>query len=160
MTFPIFLGEILPLLKRNFDLNEKAVSKCDYKVTELDFFWEEFPAEIEQCSHQCDIILAADVVYDKSITIHFFKTLQTLLSLSPKTAYIAIEKRQHAGNEGEIIAPNYEIFLQELSFLNGTVLNNKLKVSVVSIAPNFKQYFKYSRVAELNLFQITSEFNQ
>ena len=128
MTFPIFTGEILPLLKRNFDLNEKAVSKCDYKVTELDFFWDEFPQEMEQCSQQCDIILAADVVYDKSITKHFFKTLRKLLSMSPKTAYIAIEKRQHAGNDGEIIAPNYEIFLQELSFLNGTIVNNKLKV--------------------------------
>ena len=138
-------------MERNKRLNAAALEKCDFEVLELDFFWDQWPEEITEKSQDCDLILAADVVYDKDITHNFFKTLKKLLSMSPKKALIAIEKRQRAGSNGQIVAPNFEIFLQELS-----ALDNSRRVSVTSIEVDFKQYFKYSRVKELTLFQIES----
>jgi len=149
-------GDILPLIRRNFHLNNESVKACDNRIMELDFFWDDFPDEVlDNCSN-CDIILAADVVYDKNITFHFFKTLKKILSMSPKTAYIAIEERKHAGNGGEIVAPNYKIFLDQLNQLENSPLNTKMQVNVTNIPLNFGQFFNYSRVSELNLFQIKS----
>ena len=130
-------------------------------MRELDFFWsdKDWPDGITEAGRDCDIILAADVVYDKNITLHFFKTLKKFLSISSKTAFIAIEKRQHAGNNGEIIAPNYKIFLEQMSLLHNSILNNN-KIKVENIFLSFDQYLKYSRVNELNLFQITSMHNE
>merc|ERR1712126_3186 len=149
------------LIRRNFELNTKAVENCRWKVSELDFFWsdEDWPDAIIEAGLNCDIILAADVVYDKNITLHFFKTLKKLLSISSKTAFIVIEKRQHAGNNGEIIAPNYKIFLEQMSSLHNSILNNN-KIKVENVSLSFDQYLKYSRVNELNLFKITSIKNE
>lgn len=154
-------GDILDLIRRNFELNAKAVENCKWKVSELDFFWSDndWPDNITEAGLDCDIILAADVVYDENITLNFFKTLKKLLSVSCKTAFIAIEKRQHAGNNGEIIAPNYKIFLEQMSLLHNAILNNN-KIKVENISLSFDQYLKYSRVNELNLFKITSIKNE
>ena len=146
-----FTGDILPLLERNKRLNSIALENCEFDVCEFNFFWDDWPQEIEKKSEDCDIILAADVVYDKNITFNFFKTLKRLLLLSPKKALIAIEKRQHAGPNGQIVAPNYELFLQELSDLNCDSY-----IHVTSIDIDFTQFFKYSRVKELTLFRIES----
>ena len=146
------------MMRRNAELNKSSLTNCDFQVMELDFFWEKFPDCVIKQLEACNIILAADVVYDKTITFHFFKTLKLILSMSPKTAFIAIEKRKHAGNNGEIIAPNFEIFLECLSNLNGINLNSNLKVSVSNIPITFKQYFSYSRVSELELFKVWTEF--
>lgn len=150
-------GEILSLLQTNADHNKQSLANCDFKVKELDFFWEEWPSEVTTLAQQSDLILAADVVYDKNITIHFFKTLRKLLAMSPKTALIAIEKRQHAGQDGEVIAPNYEIFLKFLQEMNWSIVGSNMKVAVVNISIDFQQYFNYSRVSELNLFKIQSQ---
>ena len=142
-------------------MNAKAVENCKWEVSELDFFWSDndWPDNITEAGLDCDIILAADVVYDENITLNFFKTLKKLLSVSCKIAFIAIEKRQHAGNNGEIIAPNYKIFLEQMSLLHNAILNdNKIKVENISLS--FDQYLKYSRVNELNLFKITSIKNE
>ena len=77
--------------------------------------------------------------------------------MSPKTALIAIEKRQHAGQDGKVIAPNYEIFLNFLQEMNGSIVGSNMKVAVVNVSIDFQQYFNYSRVAELNLFKIQSQ---
>ena len=77
--------------------------------------------------------------------------------MSSKTALIAIEKRQHAGQGGKVIAPNYDMFLKLLGELNGSIVGSNMKVSVLNISIDFQQYFKYSRVAELNLFKIQSQ---
>ena len=149
------------MITRNFESNAKAVEKCRWKVTELDFFWsdDDWPDSITECGQDCEIILAADVVYDENITLHFFKTLKKLLSSSAKTAFIAIEKRQHAGINGTIIAPNYEIFLEQMTLLHNSILD-EYKIVVENISIGFTQYLKYSRVNELNLFKITSIVNE
>ena len=144
------------LLNRNHKLNEETLQSCDFKVAELDFFWEEWQTETLQICENCDVILAADVVYDKNITLHFFKTLKKILAISPKTAFIAIEKRQHAGSDGVIVAPNYDIFLDQLSQLDNSLIGENTNVSVANVPINFQQFFKYSRVNELNLFKIIS----
>ena len=132
------------------------LASCDFSVTELDFFWSSWPEELRKHGSECDVILAADVVYDKDITQHFFKTLTTLLSLGPKVALIAIEKRVRAGEDGEIVAPNYEIFLKSLSDLNKSRLNQNTTVEVSSVKLDFTKSLQYTRVSELNLFKIES----
>ena len=149
-------GDILPLITRNGDRNRGALADCNFSVAELDFFWDSWPEELRREARECDVLLAADVVYDKDITLHFFKTLKTLLSLGPKVALIAIEKRLHAGEEGEIVAPNYEIFEESLSDLNKSNLNERTTVEVTQINVDFPQCLQYSRVKELHLFKIES----
>ena len=149
-------GDILPLLRRNAGRNREALDGCDFSVAELDFFWDCWPEELRTQITDCDVILAADVVYDRDITRHFFKTLTSLLSLGPKVALIAIEKRLHAGEEGEIVAPNYEIFLKSLSDLNKSRLNQNTRVEVSSVNLDFRKSLQYTRVSELNLFKIES----
>ena len=149
-------GDILPLIRRNAGRNREALASCDFSVTELDFFWSSWPEELRKHGSECDVILAADVVYDKDITHHFFKTLTSLLSLGPKVALIAIEKRLHAGEDGEIVAPNYEIFLKSLSDLNKSRLNQNTTVEVSSVKLDFTKSLQYTRVSELNLFKIES----
>ena len=149
-------GDILPLIRRNASRNREALAGCDFSVTELDFFWSSWPEELSRQGSECEVILAADVVYDKDITRHFFKTLTSLLSLGPKVALIAIERRLHAGEEGEIVAPNYEIFLKSLSDLHNSRLNQNTKVEVSSLNVDFPKSLQYTRVSELNLFRIES----
>ena len=149
-------GDILPLLTRNAGRNREALAGCDFRVTELDFFWESWPEELRRQAVRSEVILAADVVYDPDITQHFFKTLTALLSLGPKVALIAIEKRLHAGEDGEIVAPNYEIFLKSLSDLNKSRLNQNTTVEVSSVKLDFTKSLQYTRVSELNLFKIES----
>merc|ERR1719266_2706984 len=62
-------GDILNLLNRNHKLNEEALQSCDFKVAELDFFWEEWQTETLQICENCDVILSADVVYRFMIKI-------------------------------------------------------------------------------------------
>ena len=154
-------GDILQLIARNRDRNREALTHCNFRVAELDFFWDrtDWPEDLMSEASECDVILAADVVYDKEITLHFFKTLKTLLSLGPKIALIAIEKRLHAGEDGEIIAPNYEIFLKSLADLDKSVLNNNTRVEVSYLDVDFPQCLQYTRVPELNLFKIESIIN-
>ena len=149
-------GDILPLIRRNARRNREALASCDFSVTELDFFWSSWPEELRTHFSECEVILAADVVYDKDITQHFFKTLTSLLSLGPKVALIAIEKRLHAGEDGQIVAPNYEIFLKSLSDLNQSRLNQNTTVEVSSVNLDFTKSLQYTRVSELNLFKIES----
>ena len=152
-------GDILKLIERNKERNQEALADCNFSVTELDFFWESLPAELSQQARESELILAADVVYDKDITMHFFKTLRTLLSLGPKTALIAIEKRLHAGEDGEIVAPNYKIFLESLTDLHGSELSKDIRVEVTHLEVDFPQCLQYTRVPELNLFKVESIIN-
>ena len=80
------------------------MKKCDWNVEEIDFFWDSLPKNIEQIVQESEVVLAADVVYDREITTQFFKTLKMILSLAPKIAIVAIEKRQRANkNKTRII---------------------------------------------------------
>merc|ERR1712179_706919 len=87
---------------------------CDWGVKEIDFFWDSWSEDLDNLARDSEVVLAADVVYDKDITKHFFKTLVKILSFAPKVAFIAIEKRQRTGDEGALIAPNFEHYQENL----------------------------------------------
>ncbi len=128
------------------------------RVVELDFFWDTFPAALTAELAACDTILAADVVYDPQITARFFATLRAVLGMGrPKTAWLAVERRERAADGGGLAAPNFDLFKSGLDALQGARLNNLVVVSVEEVDPGgVKQYFIYSRVSQLTLWKIVS----
>ena len=89
-------GEILPLIRKNANLNTSVLAMPhNFSVQELDFFWDSWSPDLEQrvvssevflsfslsskTTVSFQVVLAADVVYDRHITEHFFKTLQKIL---------------------------------------------------------------------------------
>jgi len=113
-------GDILPLLRSNIATN---CPHSNITVAELDFFWDTWPDQLEEELRACDVIIAADVVYDANITRHFFKTLERLLLLGIKDTYIAIEERLRTDESGKLVAPNFEIFKQNLNNLHQDIGN-------------------------------------
>lgn len=91
-------GDILPQIKRNFELNVDALAPdTEVVVTELDFF-KPVPHAIVR---NVDTIVVGDVIYDPQITAAFFKCLENLLvdsDVKTCTVYVAMEARSR-GNE-------------------------------------------------------------
>lgn len=147
--------EILAGLQRNGCLNQRLRlegGESNYAVKELDFFWDSWSPDVTQIVQKSQVILAADVVYDKEITKHFFKTLANIMKYSPKVAYIAIEKRERVGDGGKVIAPNFEYFLEEMDALEKMHKN----IKVTKMDKDFAQCFSYTRVNELTLWSVES----
>ncbi len=62
-------GDLLPLIRRNFDRNSNLFGDCDVRVAELDFFSSDTSsAAIRDRLDLAEVILVADVVYDRDIT--------------------------------------------------------------------------------------------
>ena len=117
-------------------------------------------------------MLAADVVYDRNITEHFFKTLHKILRtpkviarksfdllnlLTLQVVFLAIERRQSDPRDSEqVFASNFAFFKHKLDSLRGCVIEN-FEVSVNQESIGFEQYFHYSRVGELTLWRIESK---
>ena len=164
-------GGILDLLHHNLDLNtatssittnSTATNSSTSNVMELDFFWDSpssYPPELMSRLTACDVILAADVVYDPQITSRFFHTLKTILGLGgPKTAYVAVERRERAEEGGGVAAPNFDLFMSHLRDLDGLQLVDgglRLRVEAVG-TERIPQYFQYSRVQQLTLWKVVS----
>ena len=73
-------GKILDTIRINFEANGHVCAKSNVKVEEIDFFridsWrQKLSLEIAECN----LILAADVVYDQEITSRFFDALGAIL---------------------------------------------------------------------------------
>jgi len=151
-------GEILALLERNGKNNKDIMDMCKFAVKEIDFFWESWPEDIEAAVCESDVVLAADVVYDKEITKHFFKMLRKILNKSPKVAFIAIEKRLWTSTDGALVAPNFEFFLENLNNFHISRANENLTFKVREENTKFSQFFSYTRVKELTLWRIESVF--
>ena len=117
------------------------------------------------------MVLAADVVYDRHITEHFFKTLQKILQ-TPKVVcwpanmrlkypfsshftllqvvFLAIERRQSDPRDSDqVFASNFAYFKHKLDDLS-------LSVTVKQESIDFAQFFQYSRVPELTLWRVES----
>ena len=146
-------GNILNLLKSNI---QKNLPNGNVECRELDFFWDTFPDSIGLAIRDSDIILAADVVYDKNTTRHFFKTVRQILNFGGKTVYIAIERRLWIDDSGHLVAPNFTIFKEHLNELNNSQIK-ETKVRVQELITDFPQYFEYNRVPELTLWKIMLE---
>merc|ERR1712241_1436639 len=142
-------GAILPLIRKNANLNMSVLAMPhNFSVQELDFFWDSWSPDLEQRVVSSEVVLAADVVYDRHITEHFFKTLQKILQ-TPKVVFLAIERRQSDPRDSEqVFASNFAYFKHKLDALNGCNIGHYL-IRVKQECINFTQFFHYSRVGEL-----------
>eukprot|EP00092_Neocalanus_flemingeri_P015063 GFUD01016270.1.p1 GENE.GFUD01016270.1~~GFUD01016270.1.p1 ORF type:complete len:296 (+),score=88.09 GFUD01016270.1:56-889(+) len=150
-------GDILALLGRNGDRNKGSMASCKWQVKEMDFFWDTWTEDMETIVCDSQVVLAADVVYDRDITKHFFKTLRKILTYAPKVVFIAIEKRQRTSCDGALEAPNFEYFLENLSLLHSSKPKENVTVKVSEEDTKFSKYFNYTRVEELTLWKIESD---
>ncbi|XP_074034479.1 methyltransferase-like protein 22 [Leptinotarsa decemlineata] len=142
-------GDILGLIERNVKRN-KNICRHRVEVLELDFMSSDIPDEIVRHLPNVSLIIAADTVYDDSITRAFMKTIQKLLSMSRRmSVYIALEKRYvFTLSDCDTAAPCYEFYLECLA--------NMKNVKYEEVPLNFPKYFEYDRVKELVLWKLTS----
>ncbi|XP_076663641.1 methyltransferase-like protein 22 isoform X2 [Andrena cerasifolii] len=145
---------ILKLIRKNFVRNS-AYSKSKILIKELDFLNLQWPTFLHKRIDEATIILAADVIYDESITEGFVLTLAKLLnSENPKAAYVALEKRYVFTTANmDTVAPMYEEFLKCIERQN-------LKWHIEYIKIDFPRYFKYDRVRHMILMKIENKLSE
>jgi len=151
-------GDILPLLRRNCAANVGWSGGDMVQVCQLNFFWEpsDWSLDLTKCVEDSRVILAADVVYDREITVHFFNSLRNILGTGEKTVFIAIERRLWTGDDGTVIAPNFEFFLENLETLEKGRDSDNYTLRVTEEGTDFSQFFKYNRVNELRLWRLVN----
>ncbi|XP_076753100.1 methyltransferase-like protein 22 isoform X2 [Xylocopa sonorina] len=139
---------ILQLIHRNFERNLEYI-KCKIEVKELNFLDTEWHVSYAKRINQANVILAADVIYDETITEGFVQTLAKLLnSKTPKTVYIALEKRYVFTTANmDTTAPMYEEFL-------ACIERKQLNWHIEYIKLDFPRYFSYNRVKQMILMKI------
>lgn len=142
---------ILRLIRRNVARNSSYI-KCNISINELDFLNLKSPAFSERNIHQATVILAADVIYDETITTAFVQTLAKLLdSKTPKVVYIALEKRfVFTTADMETVAPMFEDFLRSIE-------REKLNWNIEYVKIDFPRYFNYNRVKHMILMKIQNK---
>ena len=150
-------GDILALLGRNAGRNLGVMAEpTAFAVMELDFFQQDWSEGLARAVAGSEVVLAADVVYNRDITEHFFLTLRRIL-VTPKVALLAIERRQSDPRDSATtFASNFAYFRHELEVLQGEVLGSGVKVEVEQVDTTFPQHFAYTRVQELTLWRVTS----
>ncbi|XP_036337677.1 methyltransferase-like protein 22 [Rhagoletis pomonella] len=149
------VGGILDLIRENVKHNVELLQKTNtIEVLELDFLKpvKEFSPALLAAINNCDVVVAADVIYDDDLTNAFIRVLDALfehgrLSGKDKTAYIALEKRYvFTLSEMDTVAPMFEYFLKQ-SMHKAWLLEY--------IDTDFPQYFDYDRCRHLVLMKVT-----
>ncbi|XP_017882154.1 methyltransferase-like protein 22 isoform X2 [Ceratina calcarata] len=145
---------ILKLIRRNIERN-KSYIKSKICTNELDFLNLDWPTFTKQNLHQATVILAADVIYDETITTGFVQTLAKLLnSETPKVVYIALEKRfVFTTADMETVAPMFEDFLRRIE-------REQLNWDVEYVKIDFPRYFNYNRVKHMILMKIRNKLTE
>lgn len=147
-------GNILPLIRSNFEYNSK-VTKANCQVTELDFFKDDWKIKLAKDIKNTQLVIAADVIYNEEITRAFFQTLEYLMDHVTHNLriLIALEKRLWTDEGGGIVAPSYAVFKQCLEDLQ-----SKKSIQVDQKPLNFPHIFSqfYDRVDNLVLWEINS----
>ncbi len=150
-------------------LRDPAKSEDVIKVRWLDWTMESFSpddcdprflwrSEDQQSADNCEILLAADVIYDDDLTSAFFKTVQRFLSVPPsKSLYLALERRLNFTlTDLEVSCPAYQYFTQCVSDLCAQNNESDIKYTAEQIDPqSFGQYFNYQRTKYLELWKVT-----
>ncbi|CAG9854100.1 unnamed protein product [Phyllotreta striolata] len=155
MFFPVICtdvnrGDILRLIECNVHRNENHV-KNPIEVLELDFTSDRLPEEIVKHLPNVGVIIAADTVYDDSLTEAFIRTIQRLLSTTraQSSVYVALEKRYvFTVADCDTVAPCYDYYLECLEKLTN--------VKCEPVPLTFPQYFQYQRAKELVLWKVTA----
>ncbi|XP_073968417.1 methyltransferase-like protein 22 [Rhodnius prolixus] len=144
---------ILQLIKRNINRNKKLL-KGKVGVSTFDFYQQEWSVHLTRKIKQSDVIIAADVIYEDSLTEAFVECITKILQTPPvKRFYLALEKRYvFTMAHLDSVAPCYEYFLKCLrnKWSKYPMCNWSLK----ELKTDFKQYFNYVRTKELVLWEI------
>ncbi|EDW79308.1 uncharacterized protein Dwil_GK13435 [Drosophila willistoni] len=148
------LGCILQLISGNVQRNLKLLhgqGQGQVKVMEFNFLTpkEEQTEQLLRAIDASDIILAADVIYDDTLTDAFIRVIDEMLKKdNKKTFYVALEKRYvFTFADCDSVAPMYEYF----------VAQTRSKPWLIEHLPlDFPQYFEYERCPQLVLMRITS----
>lgn len=150
------VGGILDLIRENVKHNSKLLqNRNKIDVLELDFLKpvEEYAPDLLKAIDNCDIVVAADVIYDDDLTNAFIRVIDVLfergrLSGKNKTVLIALEKRYvFTLSDLDTTAPMFEYFLKQT--LHKPWLFEYIDTN------SFPQYFEYDRSRHLVLLKLT-----
>lgn len=147
------IGGLLNLIRENVRLNGHLKLIAEVQVHELDFMNRNWDQKLLEQVRRTDLIIAADVVYDDTITEAFITTIGHLFEHSKKDVemLVALEKRfVFTLAELDSVAPCFEHFLRVFD----RTLRSKLRLDFLPIG-DFPQYFQYDRVKQLVLMRIT-----
>ncbi|KAL5018708.1 hypothetical protein ScPMuIL_004430 [Solemya velum] len=160
--------EVLEQMHRNIQLNSNLSGKNNISIRELDWFRDEsypVPDEVRQLQiedwelEQTQIILAAEVVYDDVITDAFFRTIYSILSRRPMVLFMALERRYlFTLSKLDVDSPAYEHLVDCLDQLTCLSEDGGVQYTYTRLDTDFSQYFTYTRVKELELFEVKSSF--
>ncbi|XP_017862958.1 PREDICTED: methyltransferase-like protein 22 [Drosophila arizonae] len=147
------LGCILELMRKNVQRNRQLL-QGHISVLEYDFLAprSQLSKELIAAIDDSDIILAADVVYDDTLTDAFVAVMEHILERGEKTGrakciYMAMEKRYVFTLEDcDSVAPMYEHFLRQ-------ILKKPWRMEELPL--DFPQYFEYERCPQLVLMRIS-----
>lgn len=147
------LGSILQLMRRNVQRNAQLL-RGQVSVLEYDFLApkSKLSAELLAAIDASDVIMAADVIYEDTLTDAFVAVMEHILARGkqsgrPKCIYVAMEKRYVFTLEDcDSVAPMWEHFLRQTA--HKPWLMEQLPL-------DFPQYFEYERCPQLILMRIT-----
>ncbi|XP_067612629.1 methyltransferase-like protein 22 [Eurosta solidaginis] len=149
------VGGILDLIRANIKHNTELFKiPNSINVLEFDFLQplQDYSGELLETIDNCDVVVAADVIYDDTLTDAFINVMDTLfergnLIRKGKTIYIALEKRYvFTLAEMDTVAPMFEYFLRKS-------MHKSWKIEY--IATDFPQYFEYERSRHLVMLKVT-----
>ncbi|XP_033119071.1 methyltransferase-like protein 22 [Anneissia japonica] len=168
--------QILETCQNNVERNCVNEKKCKPIVRELDWFKQQHQGsektgdlEIAGTSNRfywkkhelsilsrLDFIIAADVIYDNTLTEAFFNKLFEVMCGSEclKAVYIATEKRLNFTLEDlDVTCKEYDFFRACMNELASKIAKeNTFKIEQIPI--EFKQRFSYQRTKQLELWKI------
>ncbi|ESP03846.1 hypothetical protein LOTGIDRAFT_156443 [Lottia gigantea] len=159
-----YSDDILDLARENIELNNHLIPDLDniIEIRKLDWMnWgcvkKENDLSVKEAS-EVEVFIAAEVIYDIDLTTALFNTITYLLDSSSKTVYISLEKRcNFSVNDLTVVTPAYSHFLECLEILQSNLQSADCRLEYNRVSCDFPQYFKYSRLKELELWKITSK---
>ncbi|KAJ3188221.1 Methyltransferase-like protein 22 [Gaertneriomyces sp. JEL0708] len=124
------------------------------------FAWSE--EDIVNYEKNCTLLVAADVIYDDSITFALVERLYALLRPTvtgkSRTLYLALEKRiQFSLDDRDVVAPARDFFLRTLEAANidrSESLSSQLLAEAIDV-DSIPQWLTYTRTKELELWKLS-----
>ncbi|KND02709.1 uncharacterized protein SPPG_01792 [Spizellomyces punctatus DAOM BR117] len=122
-------------------------------------------ADVQDFMANCTILLAADIIYEDTVTFALVQRLWTLLSPTtnnqPRILYLALEKRvQFSLDEQEVTAPARDYFLETLKASNADRGEANVPERIVAKMMDIDRIphiLQYERTKELELWSLTLE---
>ncbi|KAI0236223.1 Methyltransferase-like protein 22 [Lamellibrachia satsuma] len=115
------------------------------------------PTDVEALN-SVQVILAADVIYEDTLTDAFFLTVNRLMCQPPsKSLFLSIEKRLNFSLlDLDVACPAYNHFRKCLNDLQETEGTHSFNMQQIDTA--FPQFLQYERTQQLELWKITTSW--